>query len=142
MKTYVPKKDEVESKWVVIDAADQVLGKVAVKAASILRGKTKPEYTPFIDVGDSVIIVNAEKVKITGNKLDGKLYQRHTGHPGGLKETTLRVMLDTKPGEVVRKAVKGMLPHNRLGRAMLKKLRVYRGAEHPHEAQQPEAIEV
>ncbi len=140
MGTYVAKKGEVERQWVVLDAKDQVLGKIAVQAASILRGKTKPEYTPHTDVGDFVVIVNADKVKLTGNKLEQKTYWRHSGYMGGIKSATARDIMKKKPEEIIRHAVKGMLPKNSLGRAMFKKLKVYVGENHPHEAQKPSTI--
>jgi len=140
MKTYTPKKGEIESKWYVVDAEGQVLGRLASRIATILRGKHKPQYTPFLDVGDHVIVINAAKVVLTGNKLDGKVYYRHSGYPGGLKETSCRRLMETHPERVIMTAVKGMLPHNALGRALLKKLRVYAGADHPHDAQNPEPL--
>ncbi|HOJ14426.1 MAG TPA: 50S ribosomal protein L13 [Deltaproteobacteria bacterium] len=140
MGTFQAKKGEIEREWVLIDAKDAVLGKLAVKAASILRGKTKPEFTMHSDVGDFVIIINADKVRLTGNKQDQKRYYRHSGYMGGLKSTTARELLQKKPEDVVKHAVRGMLPKNNLGRAMFKKLKVYAGAEHPHEAQKPRQI--
>lgn len=142
MKSYMQKKETVERKWYVIDAKDIPLGKVAVKAAHILRGKHKPTFTPHIDCGDNVIIINAEKVKLTGNKLEDKKYYNHSMYPGGLRVRTAKVMKEQYPVEMVEKAVKGMLPHNRLGRQMYKKLFVYVGEEHPHAAQKPESMEV
>lgn len=139
MKTVFAKKSEVERKWYLFDAADQVLGRLAVKIAVYLRGKHKPIFTPNADTGDFIVVVNADKVKVTGKKLDGKLYYRHSNYPGGLRTESLRRMLDNKPEKVITAAVWGMLPKNRLGRAMLTKLKVYRGAEHPHRAQNPEA---
>jgi len=142
MKTYTPKKGEIEQKWYVVDAEGKVLGRLATKVASVLRGKHKPQYTPFLDTGDHVIVVNAAKVVLTGNKRDNKVYYRHSGYPGGLKQTTCKEIMETHPERVVMMAVKGMLPHNALGRAMLKKLRVYAGPEHDHEAQKPELLSV
>ncbi len=142
MTSYMQKKETVERKWYVIDAEDKPLGRVASKAATILRGKHKATYTPNIDCGDYVIIINAEKAKLTGNKLDKKIYYNHSMYPGGLRERTARVMQERYPEEMVERAVKGMLPHNRLGRAMYKKLFVYAGPEHKHSAQKPEVMEV
>lgn len=136
--TYMAKKEDVESKWLIIDAAGKPLGRVAAEAATLLRGKHKPTFTPHVDVGDHVIIINAEKVVLTGNKLDQKIYYRHSGYPGGLKQMTYRQFMAKKPEEAVRKAVVGMLPHTKLGAAQARKLKVYRGADHPHEAQKPE----
>jgi len=136
------KADEVERRWYVIDAEGKVLGRMASEIAKILRGKNKPIYTPYVDTGDFVIVINAEKVVLTGNKLDQKLYRKHSGYPGGLKETPYRRIMAEKPEFAVYKAVKGMLPHNPLGRKMLKKLRVYKGSEHGHEAQKPELLEL
>ncbi|MCF0140560.1 MAG: 50S ribosomal protein L13 [Mogibacterium sp.] len=138
MKSYIAKPAEIEHKWYVIDAEGKTLGKVAAETASILRGKKKPIYTPYIDCGDYVIIVNAEKVHVTGKKETDKIYVRHTGYPGGLRETTLGEMRAKKPEEIIRHAVKGMMPKGRLGRQMYKKLKVYAGPEHPHAAQKPE----
>ena len=142
MKSYMQKKETVERKWYVIDANDVPLGRVASKAAHILRGKHKVTYTPHIDCGDNVIIINAEKVKLTGNKEEKKMYYNHSMYPGGLRERTAKVMRERYPEEMVERAVKGMLPHNRLGRQMYKKLFVYKGSEHPHMAQKPEVMEV
>ena len=141
MKTYSPKAGEVQRNWYVIDAQDKILGRMAAEIARRLRGKHKPEFAPHIDTGDFIVVVNAKKVKVTGQKLEKKKYYRHTGYPGGLKETTLARMMESKPEEVIRHAVKGMLPKNRLGRAMMKKLKVYAGPDHPHQAQQPQALE-
>ena len=138
MSTFSAKKEEVTRQWFVVDATDQVLGRLAADVASILRGKTKPEYTPHTDVGDFVVIINAERVKLTGNKWDQKIYYRHSGYMGGLKEKTARQVLNQKPEEIIRHAVKGMLPKNTLGRAMFKKLKVYAGGQHPHQAQLPQ----
>lgn len=142
MKSYMQKKETVERKWYVIDAENIPLGRVASKAAHILRGKHKATYTPHIDCGDYVIIINAEKAKLTGNKLDTKMYYNHSQYPGGLRERTARTMQEKYPVEMVERAVKGMLPKNRLGRAMYKKLFVYVGSEHKHSAQKPEMMEV
>lgn len=140
--TYMPNAESVESKWYVVDAKDLVLGRVASEVAKILSGKNKPTYTPHVDTGDHVIVLNVEKVVLTGKKLDQKLYRYHTGYPGGLKETKYRDMMINKPEEVFMHAVKGMLPKNKIGRKMLKKLRVYKGTEHNHEAQLPEVLEI
>lgn len=140
MSTFIAKKDEVEKNWVLVDAKEKVLGRLAADVASILRGKTKPTYTPHTDVGDFVVIINADKVKLTGNKMDQKKYYHHSGYVGGLKERTARQVLEKKPEDIIRHAVKGMLPKNSLGRSMFKKLKVYAGENHPHEAQQPQAI--
>lgn len=142
MKSHMQKKETIERKWFVIDAAGKPLGRVATKAAHILRGKHKPTYTPHIDCGDNVIIVNAEKAALTGNKLENKMYYNHSMYTGGLRERTAKVMKEQYPVEMVERAVKGMLPHNRLGRAMYKKLFVYTGSEHPHMAQKPEIMEI
>jgi large subunit ribosomal protein L13 len=140
MSTFIAKKDEVERNWVLVDAKDKVLGRLAADVASILRGKTKPTYTPHIDVGDFVVIINADKVKLTGRKLEQKKYYHHSGYMGGLRERTARQVMEKKPEEIIKHAVKGMLPKNSLGRSMFKKLKVYTGENHPHEAQQPQAI--
>lgn len=142
MSTFMPKAENIERKWYVVDAAGQTLGRLASEVAKVLSGKTKPIYTPHVDTGDFVIIINADKVVLTGKKLDQKMYRYHTGHVGGLKEIKYRDMMANKPEEVVMHAVKGMLPKNKLGRQMLKKLRVNRGSEHKHEAQQPEVLEL
>jgi len=142
MKTFVPKKDEIEKKWWLINAEGKILGRLATEVAVLLRGKKKPEYVDFLDSGDFVIIINAEKVKTTGKKLEQKKYYSHSGYPGGLKEKTLKEMLEKKPEEVIRKAVKGMIPKNKLGRAVYKKLKVYRGPHHPHEAQKPQEYQL
>lgn len=141
-KTYVAKPGEVERKWFVVDATDQTLGRLATQIASVLRGKHKPQYTPHEDVGDFVIVVNAEKVRVTGNKMDQKMYYWHTGYPGGIRDISLRRQLEKHPDRVILHAVKGMLPRGPLGRRQLRKLRVYRGAEHPHDAQQPEPLQL
>src|SRR6187431_1762581 len=140
-KTYVATPSNRERNWLLVDAADKTLGRLATQIADVLRGKRKPEYTPHIDTGDFVIVVNAEKIRVTGNKLQAKQYHRHSGYPGGLRTRTLQEMLDRRPEEVIRLAVKGMLPRNRLGRAQLRKLKVYAGPDHPHEAQQPKPFE-
>ena len=140
--TYIAKPADIQRKWYVVDAEGQTLGRLASEVAKILRGKNKPIYTPHVDTGDHVIIVNADKINVTGKKLDQKIYRRHSGYVGGLKETTLRVMLDKKPADVFYHAVKGMLPKNVLGRQMLKKLKVYAGPTHDHQAQKPEALEI
>ena len=142
MKSYMQKKETVERKWYVIDAEGKTLGRVATLAATYLRGKHKPTYTPHVDCGDYVIIINAEKVNLTGNKLDKKIYYNHSMYQGGLRGRTARVMKERYPIEMVERAVKGMLPHNRLGRQMYKKLFVYKGSEHKQEAQKPEVLEV
>lgn len=138
-RTYMARPGEIEKKWYVLDGKGKPLGRLAAEAARILRGKHQPRFTPHVDTGDHVIIINAEKVLLTGNKLQKKLYVRHTGYPGGLKTTNYATLMQNKPEFAVRKAVIGMLPHNRLGSAMAKKLRVYRGPDHPHQAQKPEA---
>lgn len=140
MKTQFAKKGEVERKWLLVDAEGQVLGRLASQIAARLRGKHKPVFTPHVDTGDFVVVVNADKVRFTGRKLDQKVYYRHSNYPGGLKSETLKERLEKKPEEVVRDAVWGMLPKNRLGRTLIKKLKVYSGAEHPHEAQKPEPL--
>jgi large subunit ribosomal protein L13 len=137
MRTYSAKPLEVARTWYVVDAEAQTLGRLATQIAGVLRGKGKPAYTPHVDTGDFVIVVNAEKIRVTGNKLDQKIYYRHSGYPGGLRERTLRDQLERRPEEVLRHAVRGMLPKNRIGRAQLRKLKIYAGASHPHEAQQP-----
>ena len=141
MKTYVATPATRERNWLVVDANGQTLGRLATQIADALRGKNKPEYTPHCDTGDFVIVVNAEKISVTGNKRQEKRYYRHSGYPGGLRSRTLEEMLDRRPEEVIRKAVKGMLPRNRLGRAQLTKLKVYAGPDHPHAAQKPEPME-
>lgn len=142
MKSYMQKKETVERKWYVIDAENQVLGRVAAKAANILRGKHKSTYTPHVDCGDNIIIINANKVVLTGNKLDDKKYYNHSMYPGGLRIRTAKVMKEQYPVEMVERAVKGMLPHTRLGRQMYKKLFVYADNNHPHIAQKPEKLEI
>ena len=138
MKTFMPKAADITRKWYVVDAEGQVFGRVASQVASILRGKNKPIYTPNVDTGDYVIIINAEKIEVTGKKRKEKIYKRHTGYPGGLKEITFEKLLARKPEEILRHAVKGMLPKGPLGREMAKKLKIYAGPEHKHEAQKPE----
>ncbi len=142
MKTYVANSATRERNWVVVDASGQTLGRLATQIASTLRGKGKPEYTPHVDTGDFVVVVNAEKIVVTGNKRTEKRYYRHSGYPGGLRSRTLEEMLDRRPEEVIRKAVKGMLPKNRLARKQLTKLKVYAGPDHPHQAQQPRPMEI
>ena len=142
MKTYLAPVNEIERKWYVVDAEDKILGRLATEIASRLRGKHKPTFSPFIDNGDFIIVTNADKVQLTGNKWDDKKYYRHTGYMGGIKETTAKDLLVKHPTDLVTNAVKGMLPKNKIGRAQLKKLKVYAGADHPHKAQQPEALEI
>ena len=141
MKSFMAKKGECEGKWLLVDADNAVLGRMAAKIAPMLMGKTKPTYTPHVDTGDYVIVVNAEKIHVTGNKMTQKVYYRHSGYPGGLKQVTLRDQLQKFPDRVVEHAVRGMLPKNRLGRRMFKKLKVYAGPDHPHQAQQPKPVE-
>lgn len=142
MKSYMARQGEVERKWHVVDAQGANLGRLATEVAMVLRGKRKAQYTPHVDTGDFVVIVNADKVRVTGRKSEQKMYRRHTGYPGGLKEMTFEEMQDRKPEEIIKKAVKGMVPRTRLGRQQLKKLKVYAGPEHPHRAQNPEALEI
>ncbi len=141
MKTPLPKVNEIERKWYVVDASGQVLGRLATKIATRLRGKHKPIFTPHLDTGDFIIVVNADKIRLTGKKLENKMYYRHSGYLGGLKSFTAKKMLETKPEEVIRLAVRRMLPKNRLGRKQLKKLKIYAGPNHPHKAQQPEPLQ-
>jgi len=141
-RTYVTKREDIERDWYVVDASGQTLGRLASEVAQIIRGKHKPTFSPAVDVGDYVIVVNAEKVHVTGQKLDQKMYYRHSGYPSGLKELSLGRMLEEHPTRVIQFAVKGMLPKNKLGRKMVKKLKVYAGPDHPHQAQQPEALEL
>lgn len=141
-KTYYPKPGEVERKWYLLDAAEQNLGRVASTIAYVLQGKDKPQFTPGVDVGDFVIVINAEKITVTGSKLDDKIYYRHSGYPGGLKQITLREQLARFPDRVITSAVRGMLPKNRHGRKLLSKLKVYSGVKHPHEAQKPQTLKV
>ena len=140
MKTYMANPDKIERKWYVVDAEGQTLGRLAAEVAKVLRGKNKPEFTPHIDTGDNVIVINAEKIKVTGKKLDQKVYYHHSDYVGGMKETTLREMMAKKPEQVIELAVKGMLPKGPLGRTMIKKLHVYAGAEHAHQAQKAEVL--
>ena len=142
MKTYVPKKEEHEAKWYLIDAQGKVLGRLSATIATILTGKNKPSYTPFLDMGDFVIVINASKVKLTGKKLKNKVYYRHSGYPGGLKETRAEELKAKAPEKMIRLAVWGMLPKNKLGKALLKKLKVYTGSEHPHQAQKPQPLTI
>ena len=142
MKTYAVKASEIERQWWVVDAADQTLGRLATRVATLLEGKHKATYSPHIDTGDHVVVINAARVRVTGNKLVQKRYYRHSGYPGGLKEESLQALMARKPELVIERAVKGMLPQNRIGRAMIKKLKVYGGSDHPHQAQQPVAAEL
>ena len=141
MKTQFAKKGEIERKWYVVDARDAILGRLATKIAVYLRGKNKPVFTPNVDTGDFIIVINADKVRLTGRKLDNKVYYHHTGYIGGIKAQTAKSMMDKHPERIIEKAVWGMLPKNTLGKQMLKKLKVYRGAEHPHQAQAPEILQ-
>lgn len=142
MKTYAVKASEIERSWWVVDATDQTLGRLATRIATLLEGKHKPIYSPHLDTGDHVVVLNAAKVRVTGDKLRQKSYFRHSGYPGGLREERLEHLLERKPELVIERAVKGMLPQNRLGRAMFRKLKVYSGADHPHQAQRPQPIEL
>lgn len=142
MKTFSAKPKEVKRDWYLVDATDQVLGRLAAEVAHRLRGKHKPEYTPHVDTGDYIVVINAEKVAVTGNKANAKVYHRHTGYPGGIKSIVYKDMLERHPARVIEMAVKGMLPKNKLGRAMFAKLRVYAGGEHAHAAQQPKPLEI
>ena len=142
MKSFIAKPAEVERKWYVVDADGKTLGRLASEVASVLRGKNKPTFTPHVDCGDYVIVINAEKVAVTGKKRAEKIYKKHTGYPGGLREITFDKLQQKKPEEIIRHAVKGMLPDGKLGRQMFKKLKVYAGAEHPHTAQKPETMEI
>ncbi len=142
MKTFSAKAGEVNRDWYVVDAADKTLGRLASEIAHRLRGKHKPEYTPHVDTGDYIVVINAEKVRVTGKKASDKVYHHHTGYPGGLKSITFEKLIDKAPERVIQGAVKGMLPRNPLGRAMFKKLKVYAGAEHPHAAQQPQELNI
>ena len=142
MKTYSPKASELTHKWYLVDAKDKVLGRLATEIATRLRGKHKAEFAPHMDNGDFIVVINADKIKVTGQKPTQKVYYRHTGHIGGLKETTLAEMLEKKPTEVIMKAVRGMLPKSALGFQMITKLKVYTGTEHPHQAQQPEVLDI
>ena len=142
MKTYVPKPEDIERKWYVVDAKDKVLGRLASHVATILRGKHKPIYAPHVDVGDHVIIINAEKIRVTGKKAQTKRYFRHSGYPGGARFDSFAELIQRHPERILEKAVWGMLPHNKLGRKMFKKLKVYAGENHPHQAQKPEKLEL
>ncbi|NHC33243.1 50S ribosomal protein L13 [Scytonema millei] len=141
-KTYIPPQDTINQQWYLVDAADQRLGRLATEIANLLRGKNKPEFTPHMDTGDFVIVVNAEKIKVTGKKRSQKVYRRHSGRPGGMKTETFAQLQARIPERIVEQAVKGMLPKNSLGRQLFTKLKVYAGAEHPHQAQKPEAIKI
>ncbi|HVT03366.1 MAG TPA: 50S ribosomal protein L13 [Thermoanaerobaculia bacterium] len=142
MRTYFPKQGDIKPRWFVIDAEGQVLGRLSAAVANIISGKAKPTYTPFLDTGDHVIVINAEKIGLTGKKETDKMYRHHTGYPGGLKESAARFVRVEKPERMIEEAVQGMIPKNRLGRKMLKKLKVYRGSQHPHVAQQPEEFTI
>lgn len=142
MKTFIAKEQDVERKWYLIDASDKILGRLATQIAMRLRGKHKPVFTPHADTGDFVVVINAEKIALSGKKWNNKVYYRHTGYMGGLKQITAKKLLEKRPGDILRFAVRGMLPKNRLGRRQLKKLKIYVGMKHPHEAQQPEALEI
>lgn len=142
MKTYCPKPDEVKREWLVVDAEGKTLGRLAVEVANVLRGKHKPEYTPHVDCGDFVVVINAEKIQVSGNKETDKFYRRHSGFPGGFKEESFAHLLARKPIAIIEKAVRGMLPHNKLGDKQFTKLKVYPGAVHPHTAQQPSKFEL
>ena len=139
-KTSVPSPDSIDRQWFLVDAENQTLGRLATEVASVLRGKTKPNFTPHLDTGDFVIVVNAEKIKVTGKKSDQKLYRRHSGRPGGMKVETFKSLQSRIPERIVEKAIKGMLPHTRLGRQLFTKLKVYKGSEHPHSAQEPKLL--
>jgi len=142
VKTYNVTKEEIQREWVLVDAEGQTLGRLASRIAAILRGKHKPTFTPWLDCGDYVVVVNAGKIKVTGNRMDSKVYYRHSGYVGGLKSVTLRRQLEKHPERVLAAAVRGMLPNNRLGRKMVKKLKLYTGSDHPHAAQQPKKLEL
>jgi large subunit ribosomal protein L13 len=142
MKSYMARPQEVERKWYVIDAEGRTLGRLATEIAKILRGKNKPQYTPHVDVGDFVVVINAERVVVTGKKSEQKVYRRHSGYPGGMKETSYERMMERKPTEILRKAVYGMMPKTRLARQQFRKLKIYAGPEHPHAAQNPQRLEV
>jgi len=139
-KTYVPKKNEISNEWVLVDATGKYIGRLATQVASILLGKNKPNFTPGVDTGDYVVVINAENIQATGNKMEDKVYYHHTGYPSGIKSITLRQQLAKHPDRVIRSAVWGMLPHNKHGRVLLKKLKIYAGPEHPHEAQNPQPL--
>ena len=142
MKTFSAKREEIERTWYLVDASGKVLGRLASHLAKVLGGKTKPIYTPHVDTGDYVVVINAEKIRLTGKKMEKKVYYRHSGYPGGLKSTSVKMLLATKPERLLKKAVKGMLPKNPLGRNMFKKLKVYAGPDHPHQAQEPQPLEL
>ncbi len=142
MKTFSARKEDVERKWFVVDAEDKIVGRLASGIANVLRGKNKPIFTSHVDTGDNIVVLNADKVRFTGRKWEQKKYYRHSTYPGGLKETTAAKMIKQKPEEIIRHAVWGMIPHNRLGRQIMKKLRIYAGSEHPHKAQKPEILEI
>jgi len=141
-KTSVPSIDSIDRQWFLVDAENQTLGRLATEVASVLRGKNKPNFTPHLDTGDFVVVVNAEKIRVSGNKATQKLYRRHSGRPGGMKVETFQRLQDRLPERIVEKAIKGMLPHNALGRQLFRKLKVYRGPEHPHAAQSPKALQL
>jgi large subunit ribosomal protein L13 len=142
MKSFIPGQKEMQKKWHVVDAEGKVLGRLATRVAKLLTGKDKPVYTPFLDTGDHVVVINAEKVRLTGKKLTDKMYRRHTGYPGGLREIAAGDLMAKKPEQVIRLAILGMLPKSKLGKAMGKKLKVYKGSQHPHSAQKPEALQL
>lgn len=142
MKTYVPKKTEIKKNWYLVDAEGKILGRLASKIAQVLSGKNKPIYTPFLDTGDFVVVINAKKVKVTGNKEKKKIYYHYSGYPGGMKEIVYEKLLEKKPALIIQKAVKGMLPKSKLGRKMIKKLKIYAGTEHRHQAQNPQKIDL
>ena len=141
-KTSVPSIDSIERQWFLVDAENQTLGRLATEVASVLRGKNKPSFTPHLDIGDFVVVVNADKIRVSGNKANQKLYRRHSGRPGGMKVETFQALQDRLPERIVEKAIKGMLPHNALGRQLFRKLKVYRGPEHPHSAQRPQTLQL
>ncbi len=141
-KTSVPSSDSINRQWHLVDAENQTLGRLATEVAALLRGKNKPYFTPHLDTGDFVVVVNAEKIRVTGNKGQQKLYRRHSGRPGGMKTETFQALQDRLPERIVEKAIKGMLPHNALGRQLFRKLKVYKGSSHPHEAQQPQTLQI
>ena len=142
MNTYSPKPEDANREWFIVDATDKILGRLCTEITTRLRGKHKPTFAPHMDMGDFIVVINADKIKVTGQKLDKKMYYKHTNHPGGLKEKTLREMLDKKPENVITAAVKGMLPKNKLSAQLLKKLKVYAGSEHPHAAQAPKPLDI
>jgi large subunit ribosomal protein L13 len=141
-KTYIPKKNEISNEWVLVDAKDKYIGRLATQIASILLGKNKPNFTPGVEIGDYVVVINAENIKATGNKMDDKLYYHHTGYPSGIKSISLRQQLAKHPDRVIRNAVWGMLPHNKYGRSLIKKMKVYAGPEHPHGPQNPKPLDL